>query len=156
MTEVVLAAPLAFTLHWEDCAIIRLAISWSEGVAESLALSDEAKRLMVALTKYGAGEAVRWPDLPLALDRLTRFQRTVLEALATVPHGATCTYGELGARIGKPRAAQAIGRAMGANPFPLIYPCHRVIGSNGSLTGFSAEGGVQLKQHLLRHEGAIL
>lgn len=156
MTETIIAAPLALTLHWENDAITRLDLLWSETVTQSATLSPEAEQLQVALGKYVSGEGGDWPELPFSLESLTPFQRTVLEALAKVPRGATCTYGELGARIGKPKAAQAIGRAMASNPFPLVYPCHRIIGNTGAMTGFSAQGGIDMKQFLLRHEGAIL
>ncbi|GAB2716327.1 methylated-DNA--[protein]-cysteine S-methyltransferase [Streptomyces bullii] len=84
----------------------------------------------------------------------TAFRERVWAALDTVPYGATVTYGEIAARVGAPRAAvRAVGSAIGANPLLIVRPCHRVIGSDGSLTGYA--GGLERKVHLLRHEGAL-
>jgi methylated-DNA-[protein]-cysteine S-methyltransferase len=77
----------------------------------------------------------------------TPFQLSVLRALQDVPYGETVSYGELARRIGKPKASRAVGAAIARNPLPIIIPCHRVIGSNGSLTGFG--GGLDIKQALL-------
>lgn len=82
----------------------------------------------------------------------TPFQQRVWSALRRVPAGATVTYGALAASIGSPTAARAVGAASGRNPVSLIVPCHRVVGSDGSLTGYG--GGVDRKRWLLRHEGA--
>ena len=77
----------------------------------------------------------------------TPFQLSVLRALQEVPYGETVSYGELARRIGKPKASRAVGAAIARNPLPIVIPCHRVIGSNGSLTGFG--GGLAIKQALL-------
>ena len=80
----------------------------------------------------------------------TEFQMTVLDALQRIPFGETRSYGELARDIGKPNASRAVGAANGRNPLPIVIPCHRVIGSNGSLTGFG--GGLEIKQFLLNLE----
>jgi methylated-DNA-[protein]-cysteine S-methyltransferase len=100
------------------------------------------------LDEYFAGKR-RTFDLPMTLDG-TEFQRTVWRALADVPYGETCTYGELARVIGRPSASRAVGAANGANPIAIILPCHRVIGSNGTLTGYG--GGLPLKKKLLAME----
>ena len=82
------------------------------------------------------------------------FQRHVLDELVRVPYGEVTTYGALASRIGKPRAARAVGGALNRNPVPIIVPCHRVIGASGSLVGYA--GGLERKQKLLRLEGAAL
>ena len=82
----------------------------------------------------------------------TPFQRAVWKALRDIPAGRTESYGQLAARIGKPAAVRAVGLANGANPIGLVVPCHRVIGANGSLTGYG--GGIERKRWLLNHEGA--
>ncbi len=82
------------------------------------------------------------------------YHRRVLEELARVGYGHTTTYGELAARTGNPRAARAVGTVMNRNPVPIVLPCHRVVGANGSLTGYG--GGLDRKELLLRLEGAIL
>jgi methylated-DNA-[protein]-cysteine S-methyltransferase len=92
-------------------------------------------------------------DLPLDA-RGTPFQRAVWAEVVRIPYGTTTTYGEIGRRIGRPRAARAVGSAMGANPLPILIPCHRVIGARGSLTGYAA--GLEVKAALLRLEGAII
>jgi methylated-DNA-[protein]-cysteine S-methyltransferase len=93
-------------------------------------------------------------DLSLDLRGTTPFAVQVLGELALVPYGQTATYGDLAARVGRPRAARAIGMVMNHNPIPIVLPCHRVVGANGSLTGYG--GGLDRKELLLRLEGAIL
>ena len=107
--------------------------------------------LAAQLDAYFAGARTTF-DLPLAPEG-TDFQRTVWHALATIPFGATCTYADIAARIGKPSAVRAVGAANGRNPIPIVLPCHRVIGADGSLTGFG--GGLPTKRFLLELEGAI-
>jgi methylated-DNA-[protein]-cysteine S-methyltransferase len=80
----------------------------------------------------------------------TPFQREVWQALRAIPAGAPTSYGQLAASIGRPRASRAVGAANGANPIPIVVPCHRVIGANGTLTGFAS--GLANKQWLLEHE----
>jgi methylated-DNA-[protein]-cysteine S-methyltransferase len=95
-----------------------------------------------------------------AIDRLpvddtvgTPFQRSIWRALRRIPKGKTISYAELARRIGKPRAVRAAGLANGQNPISIVVPCHRVIGSNGTLTGYG--GGIERKRWLLEHEGAL-
>jgi methylated-DNA-[protein]-cysteine S-methyltransferase len=83
---------------------------------------------------------------------ITPFRRQVLEECARIPAGKTISYGELAEKVGKPRAARAVGRVMATNPWPLFFPCHRVVGSDGSLHGYG--GGLPMKEALLRAEGA--
>ena len=110
------------------------------------ALLDEARRQLVA---YFAGR-LRAFDVPLAPNG-TDFQRRVWSALREIPFGATISYAELARRMSNAAAVRAVGAANGRNPIPIIVPCHRVIGSDGSLTGFG--GGLHRKQWLLKHEG---
>lgn len=91
-------------------------------------------------------------DLPLAPEG-TAFQLKVWRALRTIPYGKTWSYGELARHIRNPSASRAVGAANGQNPIPVIVPCHRVIGADGSLTGFG--GGLAIKQQLLALEGAL-
>ena len=93
-------------------------------------------------------------DLSVDLRGATPFTVQVLEELARVPYGRTATYGELAARVGRPRAARAIGMVMNHNPIPIVLPCHRIVGSNGTLVGYG--GGLDRKEQLLRLEGALL
>ncbi len=101
------------------------------------------------LTAYFAGELKDF-DLPMAPDG-TAFQRRVWDALRGIPYGSTLTYGELAREIGQPTASRAVGLANGRNPISIIVPCHRVIGSDGSMTGYG--GGLERKRHLLGLEG---
>ncbi|OLO99604.1 cysteine methyltransferase [Mycolicibacterium porcinum] len=100
------------------------------------------------LSAYFAGERT---EFDLELDMVgTRFQRRVWDALQTIPYGETCTYGEIARQIGSPSASRAVGLANGHNPIGIIVPCHRVIGANGSLTGYG--GGLDRKRALLELE----
>ncbi len=103
------------------------------------------------LTNYFAGKKNK--ALP-ALDIVTGtdFQRRIWQALRNIPSGRTQTYAEMAKAIGNPKAVRAVGAAIGRNPISIIVPCHRVVGSNGSLTGFA--GGVERKRWLLQHEQA--
>ena len=100
------------------------------------------------LSEYFAGDRTDF-ELPLAPEG-TPFQRKVWSALCAIPYGETVSYGELARRIGQPTAARAVGLANGSNPLPIVVPCHRVIGADGSLTGFG--GGIERKRWLLAHE----
>ncbi len=114
------------------------------------AVLDEA---VGQLDAYFAGDLAEF-DLPLEL-RGTEFHRRCWLALASIPYGQTVSYGEQARRLGLGSdAARAVGAANGRNPLPLVLPCHRVIGADGSLTGFG--GGLHVKRFLLEHEGALL
>jgi len=152
-----------------------LLVTDGEGAVRALDFADYEARMMRLLARHapravltaGRGpETVRraveaWfaGDLT-ALDGLTvktggtAFQRTVWAALRVIPAGETRSYGQLAAAIGSPRAVRAAGLANGQNPVAVIVPCHRVIGANGTLTGYA--GGLERKRWLLRHEGAAV
>ena len=104
------------------------------------------------LADYLAGQRSAF-DLPLDVSAGTAFQQAVWRALLDIPRGGTCSYGALSAAIGKPSAVRAVGGAVGRNPLGIIVPCHRVIGANGSLTGYT--GGLQHKVALLQLEGVL-
>jgi methylated-DNA-[protein]-cysteine S-methyltransferase len=101
------------------------------------------------LTEYFAGTRREF-NLPLRLEG-TAFQKRVWRELTEIPYGETWSYGQLAKRINKPSASRAVGLANGRNPISILVPCHRVIGANGSLTGYG--GGLERKQWLLAHEG---
>jgi methylated-DNA-[protein]-cysteine S-methyltransferase len=107
--------------------------------------------LSAAIRSYFAGDLTVIDRLPTKTNG-TAFQRQVWQALREIPCGTTTSYGELAKRIGRPKAVRAVGLANGSNPVGVIVPCHRVIGSNGSLTGYG--GGLNRKRWLLEHEGA--
>lgn len=118
-------------------------------VVEDAGRTVEVRR---QLAEYFAGERREF-DLPLAPEG-TPFERAVWGELAKIPFGETRSYGEIAEALGRPGAARAVGRANGANPIPIVVPCHRVIGSDGSLTGFG--GGLDVKSRLLELEGGGL
>ena len=101
------------------------------------------------LRAYFAGERSDF-DIPLSPEG-TEFQRRVWHELERIPYGCTISYGELAKRVGNPKASRAVGAANGANPLPIVVPCHRVIGADGTLTGFGA--GIDVKAKLLEIEG---
>ena len=115
-------------------------------------IADVPAEMKKELTEYAQGQR-RVFDLQLAWSLIKPFQRAVLTVANQIPFGETRTYGWVAKQIGKPHAARAVGRALATNPIPLILPCHRVVGSNGSLTGYG--GGLPLKQRLLEMEGAL-
>ena len=106
-----------------------------------------------ALEAYFAGDLAAFNDVRVETGG-TVFQRAVWRALRDIPAGETRTYGQLAQAVGSPKAVRAVGLANGANPVGVIVPCHRVIGRNGTMTGYA--GGVQRKEWLLRHEGDLL
>ncbi|HXQ12813.1 MAG TPA: methylated-DNA--[protein]-cysteine S-methyltransferase [Caulobacteraceae bacterium] len=111
------------------------------------------KTLSAALEAYFDGEIGRIDAIRCATGG-TPFQKAVWAALRTIPAGTTWSYGGLAARLGHPTAVRAVGLANGANPIGLVVPCHRVIGADGSLTGYG--GGLERKRWLLAHEGVAL
>ena len=131
-------------LYMEDSREPPNVSTWRENPS-ALPLREAA----VQLEQYFGGRR-RTFDLPLVL-RGTEFERRVWSALTEIPFGVTRTYGQLARQIGNAAACRAVGRANARNPVPIIVPCHRIIGADGSLTGFG--GGLVRKEWLLRHEG---
>ena len=101
------------------------------------------------------GEEVDLGHVPLDFSRVGRFEAAVLDAARRIPRGSTRTYGDLAAEIGEPGAAQAVGQALGRNPWPIVVPCHRITAAAGRTGGFSAYGGAATKLRLLEIEGAL-
>ncbi len=110
------------------------------------------QQVIIQLGEYFAGKRSQF-DVALDLAYGTAFQQSVWQALLAIPQGGTASYGEVSTRIGKPAAVRAVGAAVGRNPVSIIVPCHRVMGSNGSLTGYA--GGLERKSALLRLEGVL-
>lgn len=141
----------------ETGALARLKLGADDDAARtsSATLPEPARNTLDALSaqfvEYFAGERREF-ELQLA-PRGTEFQRRVWTELQRIPYGATISYGELARRLGDPKAVRAVGRANGANPIWIVIPCHRVIGADGSLTGYG--GGIEVKRKLLELEGAI-
>ena len=158
-----LATPVGTLLVVSDATLCLRALDWADhearlqrllrlqyrqGVALQNAVVPNA--IEEALAAYFAGQLTALNDLPVELGG-TPFQREVWAGLRTIPAGTTQTYGGLAAAIGRPSAVRAVGLANGANPIAIVVPCHRVIGANGTLTGYA--GGLPRKQWLLAHEG---
>ena len=131
-------------LHFEG----RHGLAPTPGGEQDAILAEAARQLRA----YFAGERHEFA-LPLR-PAGTPFEIEVWEELRRIPYGETLSYGELAARVGSPGAARAVGRANACNPIPIIVPCHRVIGADGSLTGFG--GGLDAKRRLLDHEHGAL
>jgi methylated-DNA-[protein]-cysteine S-methyltransferase len=128
----------------------RLASTFGVRVLRSPRSIDPARR---QLDEYFEGKRQRF-DLAVDIAMQADFNRRVLRELARVPYGEVVSYGELAARVARPRAARAVGTVMNRNPLPIVLPCHRVIGANGKLVGYG--GGLERKETLLRLEGALL
>lgn len=139
--------PMVFVENDGRLCELRFGAGFLEG--ETLRETPLLRRAAAQLLEYCRGERTAF-DLPMVLEG-TPFQRLVWETLAkTVPYGQTVSYGELAKRCGRPAAARAVGMANHRNPLPILIPCHRVIGANGSLVGYG--GGLDLKQRLLAME----
>ena len=110
------------------------------------------REAVAQLSDYFAGRRSQF-DLPLDLQGGTAFQQSVWQALLAIPSGRTTSYGDLSQRVGRPSAVRAVGAAVGRNPVSIVVPCHRVLGRDGSLTGYA--GGLERKSALLGLEGAI-
>jgi methylated-DNA-[protein]-cysteine S-methyltransferase len=127
----------------------RLAEAFGVRVLRAAKPVDAARR---QLDEYFEGARTQF-ELPVDLRRSAPFSRDILERLALVPHGETTTYGALARAAGRPQAARAVGTVMNRNPIPIVLPCHRVVGANGSLVGYA--GGLERKELLLKLEGAL-
>lgn len=114
---------------------------------------DALRETQEQLVAYFDGCHVRF-HLPVDLGEMTRFQQRVLHRACAIPAGELRSYGEIARALGSPHASRAVGQALGRNPVPIVVPCHRVVGSDGRLTGYSGAKGIESKRWLLRLEGA--
>ncbi len=164
--------------HRFDTPLGRCGIAWTDrGVARFQLPEPDDRRGVASLERLGAvpaepppeiaagvrdavrhlaGDARDFSAVPLDLEGVGDFARRVYAAARRVPAGSTATYGEIAAAIGEPGEARAVGQALGANPVPLIVPCHRIVASGGRIGGFSAPGGALTKTRLLALEGVGL
>ena len=115
-------------------------------------VDEFVESVMDMIASYCAGAPVDLTSLSVDYSGATEFTREVREACRTIPRGEVRTYRWLAEQAGNPAASRAAGRAMATNPVPLLVPCHRVVGSNGNLTGFGGSSGIRLKERLLRME----
>jgi O-6-methylguanine DNA methyltransferase len=152
-------------------ALSRVAITWDESenltrfeLPETIARSSDVAvppekiaALVERVQRHLAGEPQDFSDASFAFDSVPDFARNVYLAALKVKAGHTATYGEIARALGQPAAvSRAVGAALGANPWPLLIPCHRIVAANGKMTGFSGPGGVSTKVKLLALEGAQL
>lgn len=112
------------------------------------------QEVITRIQKHLRGETQDFSNIPLDLHPQSTFYQAVYEITRAIPAGKTRTYGDIATQLGKPNAARAVGQALAKNPILLLMPCHRVLGSKGAATGFSAPGGVETKKRLLALEKA--
>jgi methylated-DNA-[protein]-cysteine S-methyltransferase len=140
-------------LDWDDYELRMRQLLRLQCGAPVLRNARAPADIRAALSAYFAGEFARLDQIEWRVAG-TAFQRKVWTALRTIPAGTTTSYGVLAAQLDMPTAVRAVGHANGSNPISIVVPCHRVIGANGSLTGYG--GGLQRKRWLLEHEGVVL
>jgi methylated-DNA-[protein]-cysteine S-methyltransferase len=114
----------------------------------------DVRQAIEAIVALLNGERRDLTAIRLDMDRVPQFERSVYEIARTIPPGEVITYGEIAKRLGDPTAAQAVGAALGQNPFPIVVPCHRVVAAGTKLGGFSAPGGAKTKRRMLAIEGS--
>ena len=142
-------------LSWEEDFVT--GFSLPPAAAPPIEAPDFVADVIARVHDHLSGNLQDFSDLPFAWQQVSNFQRTVYHAALRVGPGQTATYGQLAKAIGQPlAAARAIGAALGQNPWPLLVPCHRFVGADGRMTGFSAPGGIQTKLRLLALEGSQL
>ncbi len=150
-TYVIIASPRGIVCIEPEDQVQACLARWEKaGVQLEHGRNQHTETMARELDAYFRGD-LRQFSAPLDL-RGTPFQRQVWDALCRIPYGKTLTYGELASSIGRPEAARAVGHAVGSNPVSIAVPCHRVVGADGSLTGYG--GGLPRKEALLRLEGA--
>ena len=143
---------LGLSLPEDDPEVTRQFIaSRVSGVEESVP-PPELEKVIADIRRLLSGEPVDLLDARLDLTGVSDFHRRVYDEARRIPPGSTLTYGQIAQRLKAPGTARAIGQALGANPFPIIVPCHRVLGANGAVGGFSAPGGVDTKLRILNIE----
>ena len=139
-------------------------VMWGRSEAEFLASMDplarierrpEALAAPAAQLRAYFEQPQRPFDVPVDLSSTTPFQRRALQLIRAIPAGTVWTYKQVAEKLGRPTASRAVGQAMARNPVPIIIPCHRVVGSGGSLTGYGGGGGIATKRRLLQLEGAL-
>lgn len=170
--HLVFETPLGFmALAWSQSGLTRFSLPAASSEASERHVArwrdageavplDEAPAFVAdavaRVQRYADGETVDLSTLPLDLTGIEPFRRAVYAAALRLAQGEVVTYGELADRAGFPKMARETGQALGANPLPLVVPCHRIIAAGGKIGGFSAPGGATTKERLLAHEGVSL
>jgi methylated-DNA-[protein]-cysteine S-methyltransferase len=145
----------AIELPGRDDAATRRRLRRAAPGATETAPPEAVAAAIDAIVRLFDGESADLSPVALDMDGVPEFHRRVYDAARSIPPGETLSYGEVAARLGEPGAAQAVGYALGRNPFPIVVPCHRVLAANGALHGFSAPGGLATKRRMLAIEGAL-
>jgi methylated-DNA-[protein]-cysteine S-methyltransferase len=156
MPTTTLSSPIGHLRVSVDASGLLVAIRLTatlDPVESTAAESPALQPAVSALGRYFAGELDAIDDLAVAPDHGTEFQRSVWDALRRIPTGETISYADLAAAVGRPSAFRAVGSANGANPIPIVVPCHRVVNADGALGGYAL--GLDVKRWLLAHEGAL-
>jgi methylated-DNA-[protein]-cysteine S-methyltransferase len=153
-------------IAWSEAAIVGVRLPESDEARSRARLADRhpqaceaqppafVRDAMARVVRLLAGEKLDLADVTLDFGDAPDLHRRIYEVVRAIPAGKTLTYGEVARAVGQPHAAQAVGQAMGRNPCPILMPCHRVLGADGKIGGFSAPGGARTKQRLLEIEGA--
>ena len=156
----------ACSLVWKGATIVGLRLPEESAVttrarikrrwpdAEEQAPDAAIKAVIDRVLRLLAGEPVVLKDVLLDFGDAPDFHKRIYEVARTIPPGQTMTYGEIAKRLGQPHESREVGQAMGKNPIAIIMPCHRVLGADGKMGGFSATGGVAIKRRILEIEGA--
>lgn len=136
-------------------AVLAVFSSGSEAPTDIVDAPDAIRAAAEKITALFAGESVDFADVVMDDSMIAEFDRDILALTRAIPKGAVKTYGDLAKALGDVAYSRRVGQALGRNPFPVIIPCHRVVGADGKMTGFSAPGGTQAKRRLLKLEGAL-
>jgi len=155
-----------FALVWTDRGVRRVFLPGNEAIALDMRLAkigaeraEPTRAISAVLDKiedYAEGESVDFSETALDLDGVPEFHRRCYDILLTIGRGQTTTYGAMARQLGDVGLSRAVGQAMGANPIPLVIPCHRVLAANGGAGGFSAPGGTATKRVMLALEGVSM
>lgn len=139
------------SLFFNDNGLIK--IDFDKGLSNTKVLSHKYSFVTRMLSEYFKGEKVDFNNIPIVIEHFSDFGKLVLKECRKIPYGEVISYKELAKRVGNERAFRAVGNILGKNPIPIVIPCHRVIGCDGKLHGYT--GGVFIKEALLRLERAI-
>jgi methylated-DNA-[protein]-cysteine S-methyltransferase len=141
-------------IAWDDRAITGVWLPGTRRLRASIEPPARVEEVIDAVVALLEGDRRDLSWVPLDMEGIPDFDRRVYEVARTIPPGSTASYGDVAARLGSPNASRDVGRALARNPFAIVVPCHRVVGTGGEVGGFSAAGGVSTKEQLLAIEGS--
>jgi len=144
-------------IRWHEAGLTGFELPEASGEIDESAAATEIQTIIEKVQRHVNGEPQDFSDTRFDFSEIPAFQRAVLKATLAIKAGETRSYGEIARTMNLPPAAsRAVGAALGANPWPLLIPCHRVVAADGKMTGFSGPGGIKTKLRLLSIEGAQL